>query len=935
MELYALKTEHLENPIGIDAVQPRFSWKIRNAGQGAAQSTYRIRVREQDTGDLLWDSGTVADSESRFIRYGGVELLSRMRCVWTVEVTVLDSKGEQETARSGEACFEMGLLSPTDWHGVLIEPEKEVNSDGRMPAPYLRRRFTVKPGLIRARLYATAHGLYESYINGFQTSADKMKPGLTSYYQRIQYQTHDVTALLREGENVLAVILADGWWRGVTGGTVKNNFGRKLHFLGQLELYYDDGTCELIGSDTSFKGAVGGLLASDMQMGDIYDARREPEGWMLPDFDDAGWNAVSETEEHADAARSGTCSVPVREMEHFPAREMRDSTGALILDFSQNLTGYVRMILRNTKAGQVVKLAHGETLDGAGKFTRMNIEKTSIPLDAFQEITYICKGGETEIYQPMFSVFGFRYVKLTGYEENIQPGDFTAIALYSAMEETGRFSCSNPLINQLVHNCLWSQKGNFLDVAVDCPTRERNAWTGDAQIYAATAARFMDVYTFYEKWLYDQKLEQYASGKVGITFPSTSSVHDPEALASARELNPVFCLAGPSGNGSIGEDAAGWGDSAAWIPYILYRSYGDKSILERQFETARRYVDFELACAKEENPLYADRPEYHTVTDGERDADFIFDTRFHYGEWNEAVGMVQQNRVIAVEEPKPILPPQDEKALKKALNERVSLFVSMTAKKGNPLVATAYMARSAANVARMAEALGKTEEAEKYSRIAERIRTVYEKHLIGEDGVIEPGHQAPYVRALAMGLVTGEKKEKVFLELLREIHANGDHLNTGFLSTPFLLPVLCEHGESELAYKILEVEDCPGWLYPVKRGLTTIPESWDGVDTLNDSLNHYSYGAVADFLFGYTAGIRPMDTAPGYREYELQPIPGGTLTYAEAVLESPLGEIRSSWKKNANGFEYCCSVPVGACAHLTLPNGEKHRLPSGEYKFVI
>ena len=605
----------------------------------------------------------------------------------------------------------------------------------------------------------------------------------------------------------------------------------------------------------------------------------------------------------------------MREKEEFTPEIFRDRQGNLVLDFGQNMAGYVRMKLRNCRRGQRIRLIHGEGLRD-GVFSLDNISDTSLDVPAFQEVTYICSGQGEETYCPMFAIFGFRYVNLVGYEQEIKPGDFTAVAVYSDAEVTGSFTCSNELINKLVENSLWSQKGNFMDVPVDCPTRERNAWTGDAQIYAQTAAYFMNVYPFFEKWLQDQSLEQYESGKLGLTFPSTSSVHNPAELKKMRKTNPLAALAGPTGEGNLAEDSAGWGDAAVWIPYIMYLCYGDPQILVNQYGTAKKWVDYMLACAKEPNPLYQDQPQYHTWESGELDADYIYDTRFHFGEWKEPIS-------------------DSSEGTREAGERSVAEIVQWMAKAGSPRVATAYMFRSCSNLAEMAQILGKTEDYEKYSKIADRIKRVYNRHLIAEDGTMEPGRQAPYVRVLAMGLCSRGKRDKVLAKLIQEIEDNGCRLNTGFLSTPFLLHVLADCGFSELAYRILEQTEFPSWLHPVTLGSTTILESWDGLDKFAGSFNHFAYGSVCEFLFGRTAGIRPILSSPGYQEFELAPVVGRTLTFADASFVSPYGLIRSRWEKKGNLLIYRCTVPANTRARLSLPDGRRHVLGSGDYRFEI
>lgn len=906
LQIYDLKTEYRTNPYGIDAEKPRFSWKLASNGRGVVQKNYRIIAC--CNGEILWDSDVIVSDESQRVRYAGKALKSRMEVTWKVAVTARDETGMQETTESETACFTMGLLESTDWKCRWIEPEIEVDTEARKPVPYLRKTFPVRKGLRKAVIYQTAHGLYEFWINGKLGTEEKFKPGLTSYYHRIQYQMYDITSVLQEGENVWAVMLGDGWWRGTTGGTVKNNFGYKLHFFGQIELFYEDGTTEVVGTDENFKTFTGGMLASDMMMGDIFDADKEPECWKEQGFDDSKWKNVHYTSEHTDARLIATRSVPVLEKETFVGKEFRDNAGRRIIDFGQNIAGYVKIKLHNTQKGQKIYLVHGEDIDAEGNFSVANINKSVMKVDAFQEITYICKGGEEE-YCPLFSVFGFQYLLIEGYEEEIEQGDFVATAVYSAMEETGDFTCSNPLVNKLVENSRWSQKGNFLDVAVDCPTRERNAWTGDNQIYVRTAADFMNVYPFYEKWLQDQAIEQYASGKVGITFPSTSSVHNVQELENIKKTNPTSALAGPSGDGNIGEDCAGWGDSTAWIPYMLYLCYGDKQILENQYDTAKKWVDHMLLNAKTPNPLYADLPQYHNSTEGELDADYIYDTKMHYGEWQEPI-------------------PKEE------TGESIGEIFARWIREGKPKVATAYICRSTENVAHMAEILGKEADAKKYRKIAGRIREVYDTYLIEEDGVIEEGHQAAYVRALAMDLCSDEKRPFVEMQLVKEIEKNNYRLNTGFLSTPFLLPVLADMGREDLAFRILEQTEYPGWLHPITLGATTIPESWNAFDVHDSSYNHYSYGAVCDFLFGYVAGVKPDFATPGYKEFLLKPTVGGSLNFAKAVFESPYGRIVSEWQREGDKLNYHCTIPANTRAKLVLPDGQEYKLGSGEYHFI-
>ena len=411
LKICDLKTEYRANPIGIDARSPRFSWKLKSDGTNVMQSSYRIRVSAAPAAGnlnqtLLWDSGIVNGAQSQQVRYAGPALRSRQRLVWTVEVTAegeRDGRAFRETARSEEAVFEMGLLDPADWQAKWIQPERDVDYDAYKPAPRLRKTFRVKKGLQSARIYQSAHGLYEFYINGAAGTRDKFKPGFTSYHHRIPYQTHDITDLLREEDNVWAVLLGDGWWRGNTGGGNRNNFGFYVSFIGQIVLTYEDGTTGIIGTDESFVTAPGALLRCDMKVGELYDARLADD-WTAVDYDDSGWLPVVPATEYASTEGLIAAGIPVVERESFEAEEFTDAERNRVLDFGQNHAGYVKMRLRNTQPGQTVTLSHGEGLkDGA--FSTANIEEIS--KDPFQQIVYLCKGAAIEEYTPSFAVFGW------------------------------------------------------------------------------------------------------------------------------------------------------------------------------------------------------------------------------------------------------------------------------------------------------------------------------------------------------------------------------------------------------------------------------------------------------------------------------------------------------------------------------------------------
>lgn len=896
-----LRTEYLENPMGIDAKKPRLSWVLKSDRMNVIQKSYRIEAAEDEAfTKILWDSGIVESDESTHVKYCGPQLTSGQRVYWKVRV----NDGVEEVA-SETAWFEMGLLEETDWKACWIEPDQtDINIEDYKPAIYLRKKFTIDREIRRARIYQTAHGLYEFKINGHPGTEDVFNPGFTSYYVRLQYQTYDITSLLKIGENIWTVTLGDGWWRGVTGGLYRNNFGYYAQFLGQIVVEYTDGTREVIGTDGKFETASGPITMNDMKFGERYDAR----------IDTIDWKPVllSKGEHLEKEILIPSRSVPCREKERFNARVFKDKEGSLVMDFGQNIAGYVKMTFRNCSPGQQISVIHSEEMVD-GVFSVGNI-CTGLSDDThYQQIDYIAKGDTVEIYKPTFSIFGFQYIKVEGYDGEILPGDFQAIAVYSDMEQTGDFSCSNPLINKLVQNSRWSQKGNFLDVPTDCPTRERSPWTGDSQVYAKTASRFMNVYPFFEKWLLDLNAEQFSNGMVGNSIPITTGMHFAKEVHRLIEEDKCgFIVPGIFTSEWVKgafDGSAGWGDTATITPFTMYLCYGDRQILENQYSSAKKWVDYMINSAREDNENCLNEPEYHTFVNGVKDADYLFDTKFHFGEWLEPFSEESGDPTE-----------QDLEAQKKRTDS---------------VVASAYLYHSSVLVSKMAEILGNKEDQKYYADYAKEVKRVYNKYLIQPDGTIVKDRQAPYVRVLQFGLCDEEKEFLVAEKLVKAVRDNGMKLNTGFLSTPFLLFQLLKYGYKEEAFAVLEQTEAPSWLHPVLEGATTILEDWTGFENHINSFNHYSYGAVCDFLFGAVCGIEPVLEKPGYKEFTIKPVIGGSLTHAEAVYESQYGTIRSAWRKDSEKTRFDFEIPVNTSAQITLPNGDSYKVGSGVYTYEI
>ncbi|HEX7070077.1 MAG TPA: glycoside hydrolase family 78 protein, partial [Rhodothermales bacterium] len=479
------------------------------------------------------------------------------------QVRIWDDQGTA-SRWSDPAFFETGLLSPEDWSAEWIEPGVDEDPRASNPAPMLRRAFTLDGDVAQARLYATARGLYEVEINGRRVGDWLLTPGWTSYDHRIQYQTYDVTEYLRDGDNAIGAWLGDGWYRGRLGWeNARNNYGTRLAFLGQLEITYTDGRRETIATDASWKSATGPILISDLYDGEVYDARMEAEGWSTAGFDDSAWKPVRLSTDPAPTLVA-QIGPPVRAIQELrPIEKFTTPEGDLVFDMGQNMVGHVRLRVSGP-AGTRVTLRHAEVLDSDGNFYTDNLRT------ARQEVVYVLKGDGEELHEPRFTFQGFRYVAVEGYPGDPPLDAITGIVVHSDVKPTSTFETSNPLINQLHHNIVWGQKGNFVDVPTDCPQRdERLGWTGDAQAFGPTAAFNHDVAAFFLKWLGDLSLDQKSNGAVPNVIPDVLS-------RAAAEI----------------EGSSGWADAATIVPWTMYLAYGDTRFLEQQYESMKAWVGY-------------------------------------------------------------------------------------------------------------------------------------------------------------------------------------------------------------------------------------------------------------------------------------------------------------------------------------------------------
>jgi alpha-L-rhamnosidase len=557
------RCEYTVNPLGLEVTAPRLSWTSEGDRRAEVQSAYRIRVATEprllrsDRPDM-WDSGYVASSQSFGLLYSGAALQSRQRYWWDVQLWNRDGVPGNP---SEPAWWEMGLLSTEEWQARWI---RAANADESNASPYLRRQFSLPSAVRRARLYATALGLYECWINGERVGDQLLTPGWTDYAQRVQYQTYEVTALLRAGKNAFDAILGGGWYTTPLTPAAPRGphcYGKQPYFLAQLEMEFQDGTRVVIVTDQSWRGAQGPIRAANLYDGECYDARYEQAGWNRPGFDDTKWDEVDVSDIHVGSLIPAYGSPVVVLEEVRPVGMTEPQLGKFIFDLGQNIVGWIRLRLPEVAApGTAIAVRHAEVLDQDGKLYVQNLRT------AKQTDVYIIGDGDSTHYAPRFTVHGFRYVEVSGLPDRPDLNVVTAQVVGSAVPASSTFACSHSLVNQLHANIARSLRGNLLSVPTDCPQRdERLGWTGDANIIISSACWFFDVATFFTKWLSDVWDAQWPDGAIPNVVPDVAG---------------------------LGAGVAGWGDAVVTVPWTLYQRYGDRRILEQGYPALSRWIGY-------------------------------------------------------------------------------------------------------------------------------------------------------------------------------------------------------------------------------------------------------------------------------------------------------------------------------------------------------
>ena len=842
MKITHCQVNHLNDPLGFSyGKAPVFHWVVEDAA-GTKQTAARIVVEKVDrcTGQREAAADTGWKAQDSLAAPVAVALAPRTRYVWTVAVrTDGEVNGAPEEAVSGEHFFETGKMDES-WTGKWIAAEN--TEEPRHPIFSKEIRTAAGRTVAGARLYISAAGLYEAAFDGNKIGNEYLTPYCTNYHAWFEVITHDVTDQIKGiaggGSGVLSVMLGNGWYNGRFGFTPDPvpHFKGGTKLIAELHIAYTDGTEEVIGTDESWEVTRSNLIFSN-----IYDGEQRDDTLPAVPAEKA---VLAEAPE---GALKDRLSLPVVVKHELPVKELiHTPAGETVLDLGQNQAGIFRLHL-HVPAGTRVHLQVGEVLQ-QGNFYRDNLRT------AKAEYIYISDGRELDLV-PHFTFYGYRYVKVEGVPD-LKAEDFTALTLYSDMDQTGGMTTGQAKINRLLLNAEWGKRSNFLDVPTDCPQRdERMGWTGDAEVFSPTALFQSDAYAFYRKYLYDMATEQAS--------------HD----GMTPDVVPAF---------DVYSCACAWGDATTIIPWNMYQYTGDDSILRQHYDAMKAWVD------------YCDRLDAK---------DWGWRNHFHYGDWLALDGGG------AVDE---CLGGTDEGFL-----------------------AEVYKLYSTEIVRDTAALLGRTEDAAEYGRRCETDLEEIRKEYYSPTGRSCIDTQTAYLLALKFGLSTDPERMKE--RLIRKLNKNDRNLQTGFIGTPLLAEGLTECGRSDMAYHLLFHEGFPGWLYEVNLGATTIWERWNSMlpdgsvsSTGMNSFNHYSYGAIATWLYERVAGLRRDPAVPGFRRVLFAPLVNWKLGHAEAEYQSAAGFWKSAWEvKDDHTLEVHLTVPFGCEAQVTLPHFDPASLKDG------
>ncbi len=858
MKLSHLRTNHVTKPLGLNMARPVFTWTAYDTPD-KKQAAAQITVRQG--GETVFDSGRREDISSLGFE-APIDLMPRKRYDWTV--TVWGDGGDTasagsyfETAKQDEP-FEASWIAAAP-EGIFADNERQ---------PLLARDFGLRGSIKSARAYACGLGIYELYINGRKAGDEYLLPGYHCYDFNLEYQTFDITALLKEGQNRAGLALGPGWYKGdMIFDRYHDLYGDTMHAICELRVTYEDGSEDVIGTDSTWRAYPSPVTFSNIYDGEHFDENLTVPGWSEPGCGAESFGTVIYEEKTPLAARRGPKIV--KKQEFAPIEVIHTEKGETVLDFGQNMTGWVEFNASLPK-GSVIKLSYGEVLQ-KGCFYRDNLRT------AKAEYIYT-SNGESRRVRPHFTFYGFRYVKVEGVE-NVCPGDFTACHIRSDIDPIGSIVTDNVRVNQLFHNAMWGQFDNFLDLPTDCPQRdERLGWTGDAAIISATACKNIYMPAFFRHFIENVRMEQeYHEGAVPLYVPAPKKQK-------------------PGGGGFEQGNKLGvaiWSDVATMMPWAVYENYGDLSQLRSEYPVMKAWVE---------------RMRKDDIEDGSRG---LWLKGMQLGDW------------LALDKPDP----------KDAENPFGATDLQYTS--------SCFYFYSTSLVMKAAGALGYAEDEREYKALSEKIRGAAIKEYFNPDGSFKiEGTQTACVLSLFFGIYPEGGKDAVLAQLKSRLEAKNWHLDTGFCGTPFLCRVLSDNGANDIAYTLFLNDDFPSWLYEVKLGATTVWERWNSLlpdgsisGTGMNSLNHYAYGSIVDWMYRNMIGLCPSEDKPGYKRAVIRPMPDPRIRFARMEMDTASGLYKVSWKYDGGELRYEIEVPFDCTADVILPDGRVEKVGAGSYSF--
>ena len=906
--VFDLRCEYLQNPLGIDEIKPRLSWKLKSNDNNLYQTSYQIFVASSkedlnESKSNLWNTGKIDSDQTVNIEYKGKKLKSYQYCYWKIKVWWSKGVGAEsdksnvtdKSSESSELAFwSMGILNKEDWKAEWIGeipkdpkkilPENPKGSDWHfddVPSPILRKNFVLKNKILRATMFVSSLGEYIAYINGKRVGDHILAPEWTDYSARVQYQAYDVAALLKKGyenknqnenvnknENVVGVVLGDGWYIGFLGPGDRNfhgNYGVDRRLILQLLIEYENGEKEFITSGPDWKVSKGPIINSDHFLGEKYDFNKEQIGWNSTNFNAQDWKQAY-VDKEINKNLVAQMNEPIRAFEYIKPIDVKEpNSGTFIVNMGQNMVGWCKISLPegSFEKNSTIRIRHGEMVELDGTLYTDNLRHA----DATDY--YILSDRDNYILEPHFTYHGFQYIEITGLKkgfkilkENLSE-IVLGVAFSSDPEVVGNFESSNESLNKLFSNILWTQRDNMISIPTDCPQRcERMGWMGDAQVFAQTSIFNMNMAAFYTKWLKDIRDAQDTEGRFPCYIPY------------------------PHGREVVNTPA--WADAGNTIPWDIYLNYGDLRVIENHYAASKRNVDF----------IYKHNPKLIWKKE----------TGHNFNDW------LNGNTIKSANYPK---------------------------KGGSiprPVFATAFFAHSVDLVSKMAKLLGKTEDAINYSNLFNEIKKAFNKKFVKRTGIIKGETQAGYALSLNFGMididnidevVTSKLKNKINSRLVNAIDKYDGRISTGFCTTLRMMMELSKGGNNEVAYKLLLSRRFPSWFYMIDQGATTMWERWDafvaGRGFQNkgmNSFNHYSIGSVGEWLYRNVLGINFDENEPGYKHIIIKPLPGDGIDWVKGHYNSIRGKIAMGWKINGDQVNYDVEIPVNSKATVILPTSD-------------